>query len=574
MVRQAYPARRLLVVIIGVMMALVFIWLQVVRWQILYAASQPTAPDNDDLPAMGTVVDRRGFLMAMDVPTYTLTVDTNIIRKDEVAEVRAWLLEQGFDPAKVAEVNVGQGTIDFTGVSFEQAQAARDIIAELWDQGRYPWLRVNPTWTRYFPNGPVAAHVLGFRNWSNVALGGVHARYADFLTTGRGLAPEWAEPASPPGGTSPMFPSPHRRDLALTIDVGVQYIAEKELARAVERYEALSGAVIIMDPRDGRIWALASYPTFDPNRFYAYDENAWMNRAVSMIYEPGSVVKAVTFAAAYDAGIITETTKIRDEAMIMYGGRPIRNSQGRGYGDVTPAEILARSLNVATAKVAVELNTHLFYQYLDRFGFGKKTEVDLAGEERGLVRRPGDPLWSLFDLAANSYGQGIGVTPIQLIRAMAVIANGGRLVTPHVLKGYYLEDTYHEVSPPPGPRVIQKKTARVLTKWLAGVVDAITVPDRVDNYRAAGKTGTAQVAVDGGGYSETDVNVTFVGYFPVEDPQVIILVFLERPQKGPWEAAPEQIWAYNTAYPTFVRIADAVAPLLDIQTPARSEESP
>jgi len=234
---------------------------------------------------------------------------------------------------------------------------------------------------------------------------------------------------------------------------------------------------------------------------------------------------------------------------------------------VTPAEALAHSLNVATARVALQMGPAIFYRYMELFGIGRKTEVDLANETAGILHEPNSRDWSPFYLATNAFGQGVSIPPIQLIRAMAVLANGGYLVHPHVLRGYYLDDTYYELEWPRGHQVIRPKTARTVSRWLENVVDVIKVFGQVDGMRVAGKTGTAQVPIPGG-YSEDEQNTFFVGYYPAEAPRVIILVFLERPRLGPavHGGGHAEVWASNTAYPTFVRIAEAINPLLGIRS--------
>lgn len=567
--RSSYPVRRMFIVLLGVVGLFVAIWLQVVRWQVLYAREQPSdwqaaaSPQN-----MGTIVDTLGMPLAFDAPAYTLVIDRRLIPEGQEAQIRQWLVDLGI-PGEQVERTWAQDlpVVEFRHLGYEVAEVARQQILVLQERNITPWLRVDTEWIRVFPQGTEAAHVLGFRNWERPprSFGGVHEFYEFFLLTGQGFQPEFVHLAERPGGTSPFFPSPYDRDLVLTLHMGVQHWVEQELARAVERYEAKGGTVIVMDPRDGRILAMAIQPTYDPNRFYEANQDQWLNRAIASPYEPGSVVKALTFSIAVDTGAITETTKILDTGSMPYGSIMIRNSQHKAYGPVTPEQILTYSLNVPTAKVAIMLGPETFYRYMDLFGLARRTEIDLAGEVAGLMRHPRDPMWSISDLASNSFGQGLAVTPIQLIRAMAIIANGGRAITPHVVRGFERDGHYWEVEWPMGTRVIREETARTVTRWLTTVVDNISVPDRT-TLRVAGKTGTAQVPdLEHGGYKPDAQNVTFVGYFPAENPQVIMLVYIEQPQKGPLAVDPSYIWAFNTAYPTFVRIADHIIPLLDIE---------
>ncbi len=572
--RQAYIGRRLFTVMVGVSLVMLVIWLQVIHLQVVGASRPERAPQtvSSAIAPMGTVVDRRGRVLAMDVPYHVLYISPALLDDTELPDVRSWLEEQGLGDAVWGEVarayeQKAQTPVAVPNISRLVAEAARAKRVELSEEGVMPWLWVETRWVRYYPNRTLAFHVLGYRNRQipPKVEGGVHAYYRDFLARCQGLAPDHKREAPLPGGASPFFPSPFRCDLVLTIDTAVQYAVEQELAHAVEVYEPHSATAIVMDPRDGAILAMASWPVFDPERVYTDPEEvaeAMRNRAVSMMYEPGSVVKAITFATAYDSGVIRENSRIRDEAQIEYAEGIIRNAGGKGYGMVDPATILSRSLNVATARVAVKTGPDIFYSYLKKFGFGRPTEIDLANEYAGLVRWPNDVHWAYFDLATNAFGQGISVTPIQLIRAMAVIANGGVLVRPHVLRGFYKQDTYYEVTWPVGRRVLRAKTSKVVTGWLTKAVEAMAGSGvRVPGVAVAGKTGTAEIAEEEG-YTTQDRNVTFVGYFPAEDPKVIVLVMMERPQKGPNGEPVTALWALNTAYPTFVRIANAILPYL------------
>ena len=572
MYRQAYLARRLFITIVGVTLFLMVIWAQVIH---LLAAS-PVATQPEEVPhpkaPMGTIVDRRGHVLALDAPVYRLYIRGDLLTDTEREAVVTRLAAHGI-PAQTRNqvgnvLRAGKMAVVVVD-SLEKANSLKSDLRAIAPHTSIAWVWRETSWVRRYPNGPLAFHVLGYRNQQNPPKiqGGVHQHYADFLSTCEGLDPEHKEVAEPPGGYSPFFPSPFRCDLVLTIDIALQYVVEQELDWAMEAYHPYSGTIIVMNPNDGSILALASRPVYDPTNPYVPAQEAikgLRNRAVAIHYEPGSVMKAITFAAAYDAGVIDEDSRIPDKAELVYGHGVIRNSQRRGYGLVTPAVALAKSLNVATAQVAIRLTPNKFYAYLDAFGFGHKTEVDMANEDAGRVRWPYTPRWSQLDLATNSFGQGISVTPIQLIRAVAAIANGGWLVHPHVMKGYYQRDTYYEVSWPPVRRVIQARTARVVTGWLMGVIDELTNLGQrpIPGVQAAGKTGTAEIA-NKQGYVTEDRNVTFVGYFPAQNPRAIVLVMLERPQKGPQGEKVPMLWAYNTAYPVFVRVAQAIMPYLE-----------
>jgi len=566
-----YPARRLFAILVLLATLLGGIWLQVLRLQALYADHlvRSVAAQRGEVAHWGNIVDRHGTPLAVEVPRYKLVLYPNRVPAGRQQEVKDYIVRLGIAPEDAEAIfakNMAYYPI-LQNATPEMADAVRAEAERLREQGGLYWFGIEVLPTRYFPQGPLAAQALGFVNWLTEPSGGVHAFYSDFLRFGRGLRPRRAVRATPPGGGSAFLPSPFRRDLVLTLDVGVQYAAEKILAKAVKHYRARGGAAVVMDPRNGEILALANQPTFDPNRFYTgeYPEESYRNRAVGFAYEPGSVIKSLTFAAAIDAGVVTTRTVLVDEGVFEYEGRKIRNADRTAHGRVTPQDILALSLNVPTAQVAMQLGPDRFYRYFDLFGVGQRTEVDIAGESAGQLRRPGDPNWSPIDVATQSFGQGFLMTPVQLARAVAVLANGGRLVSPHVLRGYFLDDAYYELRPAPGRRVIQETTARTMTKLLTGAVDRLPVPARVAGYRVAGKTGTAQVVGENGAYSEKESNVTFVGYLPAENPQVLIVVYLEKPQDERGR------WALNSAYPTFVEMATEAVRLLHIPPAARSQ---
>jgi cell division protein FtsI/penicillin-binding protein 2 len=237
---------------------------------------------------------------------------------------------------------------------------------------------------------------------------------------------------------------------------------------------------------------------------------------------------------------------LTDSLSIEVGGRQIYNSVFRTYGEVTLREALVRSLNIPTAEVALMLDESRFYQYVRRFGFGQLAEIDLANENAGTVKVPGDPLWSQVDLATNAFGQGLAVTPLQMVRATAVIANGGVLVKPHVVDSMVFRGRVIKPDIAPARRVIKPETAQQVADMMVSVVEEGSHSAAVRGYRVAGKTGTAQVPI-GGSYSPTETIHSFVGFVPAEDPALVAIVKLDVPKTHPW--------ADSTAAPTFSRLA-------------------
>ncbi len=558
--REQYPVRRMLIVGLIMLGAQLMVAIQVFHLVALRKPASGTVvaaplPTSD---RMGHVTDRQGRLLAMDVPVYDVVIERALIPAWFWDDLASWLASLGLTEAQAQVLGDGERWL-FPDVDPEVAKAVRAKQEELLTSGYGYWLGVTRRWRRWYPHRSLAAHVLGFRNEEGIFSGGMHQVYAPFLRQCEGLQPERVVQRPLPGEGPPFLPSYWGCDVVLTLDLGVQYQVEKVLAEDAEAYAAEWAVAIVMDPQDGQIWAAASWPTFDLNRYsQVTDERAFQNRITQFSYEPGSVVKPMTWAAAVDSGVVTETTPYEDVPVWEFGAISIRNADGLGHGVVTPPQVLAQSLNVPTAQVAVHMGPTHFYRYMQLFGFGQRTEIDVWPETEGVIRRPGNPNWSLADLATNAFGQGMEATPVQLVRAMAVLANGGYRVMPHVLKGFIKDGVYYEVQWPRGRRVISQTTAQMLTKWLVGTVDFLSTLGRVQGITVAGKTGTAET------YEENLVDVTFIGYFPADAPRALILVAFGRPKNDAFTEAPDQVWAARTAYPTFVRMVEAVAPLLGI----------
>jgi cell division protein FtsI/penicillin-binding protein 2 len=306
-----------------------------------------------------------------------------------------------------------------------------------------------------------------------------------------------------------------------------------------------------MDPRTFEILALASQPGFDPGRyndFYGLEPLPFEDPAVSKQYEPGSVFKVLTVAAALDAGIVTPETTYYDQGWIEVGGLVVANAFRQAYGEQTVAGILIHSLNVGTAWLSVTMGPDTFYRYLQKFGIGQPTGVGLSGEVAGQLLLPQDyERWHDSNLGVNAFGQGLAVTPLQMIAAVATVANDGERLRPHIVGQRITADgTVSTSRPVVEAQVISPQTARALTDIMVRVVEEKVVQAKVEGYRVAGKTGTAQIPIPGG-YDKEGTIASFVGFGPVPDPQLIILVKLDRPQTSPWGS--------ETAARTFQRLA-------------------
>jgi cell division protein FtsI/penicillin-binding protein 2 len=307
-----------------------------------------------------------------------------------------------------------------------------------------------------------------------------------------------------------------------------------------------------MEPRTGDILAMANSPSYDPNRFGEYLDNPdiFQNPAVSKQYEPGSVFKMITVAGALDAGIVSPETIYECLGYIEVGGRVIRNWDGKAYGPRTITEILGFSLNTGTAWLSTSLGAERFYHYLDAFGFGKLTGIDLGSEATGQVKHPGDGLWHASDQGTNAFGQGIAVTPIQMISAAASLLNDGQVMHPRVVKAIINHGHIEEQPVRVRGQSVSPAVAQAMQRMLADAVEMETKPALIEGWRIGGKTGTAQKPIPGG-YHATDTVASFIGYTPADDPAFIVLVVLDRPL-GLYQ------WGSQSAARVFNRLAQRI----------------
>jgi cell division protein FtsI/penicillin-binding protein 2 len=311
-----------------------------------------------------------------------------------------------------------------------------------------------------------------------------------------------------------------------------------------------------MNPRSGEILGMASWPTYDPNNYVTTPPPDPANPAVSGQYEPGSTFKILTMAAALDNGTVTPQTPFLDTGSIEVGGVIINNWNRGGWGPVDMQRCMQHSLNVCFASIATWLGPTTFYNYMNAFGLGHVTNVDLAAETPGRVKEPGDSDWFDSDLGTNSFGQGVALTPLQLITAVSAVANGGTMMQPHILARVQDGDSQHVTQQQVLGRPIRPETAAVLSQMLAASLEAGEGSQAlVPGYRIAGKTGTAEIPTPGG-YHPTDSIGSFIGWGPVDDPQFVVLVKLDRPSTS--------IWGSETAAPVFSQLVQRLVVLLEI----------
>lgn len=532
---------------------------------IQYGQALPPGQAHQGESPRGNIVDRNGALLAADRFSYEVSATPLYFRTDEERMDAARRLEElaGIPAQETFNLLSTYADLKFVrlapAISLEAGRRILDEQAILYDEeGVHPLLNITltPTPQRYYPERTVGAQVVGSlaivgdATWTQ-GVSGVEDYYDQYLRmrNGVGLTGRPRGKLSDlPAGVRRFLPSVAGKDLILTLDRNVQWIAEEELQWALEQFGAQAGTIIVMDPETGEILAMANSPTFDPNDLSKAEMAAVQNPAVSAQYEPGSVFKMITAAAALDSGVVTPTQKLTDTGSIAVGQRVILNSDRVAHGAVDMTEALARSLNVITSQWALMLGQKQFYQYVERFGFGQVTEVDLADEVYGLLKKPGTLDWSLSDLGTNSFGQGLAVTPIQMANAIASIANGGKLMRPFIVKARVMDGQVQVTEPTVLGTTIRPETAKELTNILVDIVTEGSSAAAVPGYRIAGKSGTAQIPTEEG-YTDDETIVTFAGYAPADDPRFVILVKLDRPDPN------ISRWASYTAAPAFSRVA-------------------
>lgn len=405
---------------------------------------------------------------------------------------------------------------------------------------------------RFYPEASLAAHVLGFvgsdKFGRDTGYFGLEGYYNRQLRGKPGRASVDVDPLGIPiliGNYREIEPK-DGSSLYLTIDRTIQFMVEKKLEEAVSRYGAKDGTVIISDPKTGNIIAMATYPNYGPAFFNEYDEKFFNNPAVADTYEPGSTFKVVTMAAALDASAVSPSDKCPVCASSrQIGGFEISTWNKKYYPNSTMTEIIQHSDNVGMSYVGEKLGLDKFYSYISKFGFGQKTGIDLQEEATGVIRNKGD--WRPIDLVTASFGQGIAVTPIQIVQAVGTIANGGTLMHPKIVSKIASFDKEEMIKPEKGDQVISPKTAAQITEMMVNAVDKGEAQAfKPKGYRIAGKTGTAQIPV-AGHYDSNKTIASFVGFAPANDPRFVMLVRFTEPTSSQFGS--------ETAAPTFFSIA-------------------
>ncbi len=556
-------AWRVWVVVAVMLLMLAALIAQLVRYQLFPATLEETTATAAVMDTRGAIVDHNGMPLVVNRYFFQLTITPSHIKtpeaRHEIAQQLQELIGLPYDQTFDILTNSAERmwAVLADAVSLEDARkiaAAQQELSVNHDSFPLMYVEAVPMTRRYYPQGELTSHLLGFVLPGQGGVMGIEEYYDGFLVQdGAGLLGNKSIPVNNLSQDVLRFiPSSVGKDLVLTLDSTVQWIIREELRKGLEEFKAHSGTVIVMDPNTGALYGMVSLPDYDPNRYELVPQenyNLFTNPAISAQYEPGSVYKIITMAAALDAGIMEPDTKFIDSGSYSIGGRVIFNSNRVANGEVTATDALALSLNVITAQLAEELGPEQFYRYVRLFGFGAATNVDLSGEINGLIKTPQDPNWSMADLGTNSFGQGLACTPLQMLNATAVIANGGRLLQPYIVEAR-VEDKEAQITEPVLARqVIKPEAAHDMAQMMTDVVSSSNSLAGVPGYAVAGKSGTAQIPSPEG-YVQEETIVSFVGFAPSDDPKFVLLVKMDRPDPK------INVWAGQTAAPVFGRIAE------------------
>jgi cell division protein FtsI/penicillin-binding protein 2 len=517
-------------------------------------------------PARGEIYDRSGNLLAGNKTVYEIGAQISSVRDPQtVALTLSTHLGIDYNRTLQALTDPAPGQIYTVLARFVPAEKARElqrVKEQLQEDYRgegsptLAGLDFNQQLQRTYPENDLASNLLGFVTLEGRGYYGLEEKYNNVLA---GEAVTVWVPSDP--NRARELPSvPNGSTLILTLDRELQAAIEQTLDRALRETGAKNGTIVVMNPRNGEILAMTSSPRMNLNEFWRYSEiyktASEFNRAVAMQYEPGSVFKILTLAAGLESGTVHANSSYLDTGFYRIGGAYLYNWDQGAWGPQNILGCMQHSLNVCLVWIADSMGPQTFYSYMSRFGIGQPTGIDLAGEARGRLKIPGDADWYAVDLGTNSFGQGVAVTPIQMLAAASAFANDGQMVVPHLVYAMVTDGYQYTVPIQESGRPISPQVARITTEILAQAMERGDSLGLVPGYRVAGKTGTAQIPTETGRYSPTETNASFIGWGPVDDPQFMVYIWLEKPESSSW--------ASEVAAPVFKDVVEQLVVLLEI----------
>lgn len=505
------------------------------------------------VPRRGKILDARKNEIAVSVKVGSVFVRPKAIRYPKMAaSILSKILRMDID-----EVNkIINSKHNFVWVKRQIPESQAEEISKK----RVPGVEVVWEYKRYYPNRELAAQVIGFTGWDSRGLEGLEFYFDAYLQS----EPELLYTEKDAYGQEILLEPSDRtlsgNDIVLTLDTGIQFIVEEELKKAAEATGAKNAIGIIMDVKSGGILAMAQYPDFNPNSFQNYSRTRWRNLSVSGIYEPGSTFKVFLVAAGLQSGIIKPGTVFNCENGEYKISNDIVIHDVKKYTYLTVEDIIVNSSNIGAAKIAAQLGKRKYMEYINKFGFGSRTNIELSAEERGLLRTHDKT--TEVDNMIMGFGQGISVTPIQLITAFNAIVNDGVLVKPYIVKSILSPEgnAIYNYLQQEGKRVVSEKVAKQVKKMLTKVVEYGTGKSAyIEGYGSAGKTGTSQkIDPETGSYSLKKFTSYFIGYTPLRSPRVSILIIIDEPEGVAYGGV--------IAAPVFKSIGERILPLLNIES--------
>ncbi|MGI8689803.1 MAG: peptidoglycan D,D-transpeptidase FtsI family protein [Thermomicrobiales bacterium] len=491
------------------------------------------------LPRRGLIRDRGGLVLATNAPSTDIYLTPKTLTDRERVGLAQELSAILTLPLDTVYTRVNNTKVDLSLVTRQLDDATVAAIKARFPPKDHPEIVYQEVPKRAYPNGPFLSPLLGFTNADGAGVYGVEGRYNDLIGGEPGtLVAETNIAGQPLALGERQYRAPvEGADLTLTIDAAIQRMAEDELARTISEQGAVGGTILIMDPNTGAILASASAPSYDPNAFNRADPQSYLNPAVSATYEPGSTFKIFTMASGLQTGGITPQTTLVDNGYFKVDPDTLYNLDHTAWGPETMEQVLERSSNVGASYIAKRTGKENFYGMLRQFGMGQKTGVDLDGEEIGIVRWPDNPttIWNPIDLYTNSFGQGLTVTPLQMVTAASAIANGGTLYTPYVVGRVERHgDLIQDRQPQPVRQVIRPEVAASVRQMMTEAEhNALASKVNLPGYAIAAKTGTAQIPdPKTGTYDPNKTIASIISFFPAEKPLFTVLIKIDQPQKN------------------------------------------
>ncbi|WP_404787715.1 peptidoglycan D,D-transpeptidase FtsI family protein [Altericista sp. CCNU0014] len=473
------------------------------------------------------IVDRNGNLLAKDEPTFRLFVHPVMFKKTnrEMAAALAPIVKLSEDALMKLFESGKSGIPVASNISEAQAGELRKLNLDGFD--------LDQEWHRAYPQKDLMSSIVGYVDAEHKGQAGLEYSLQSWLQAQPSLAPVSED------GNGYLLPdrfplrplNAEELSLKLTLDTRLQWSATTALHKKLKQYNALRGAVMVMDVKDGSLLALVSEPSFDPATFYKADPALFRNWAIADLYEPGSTFKPINVAIALEAGAIQPDTVVYDEGHISVGGWPIQNNDGSAHGAISITKVLEVSSNIGMVHIMERVKRSTYFDFLKKIGIGELTGTDMPFETAGSMKDRAQFIDYPIEAATNSFGQGFSVTPIQMVQLHAAIANGGKMVTPHVTQGLFDPNgkltSKTELTAP--RRVFSEATTASVRKMMASVVEHGTgQPAKIPGYRLGGKTGTAQKA--GGGTYRNARITSFVATFPAESPQYVVFAVVDEPK--------------------------------------------